>query len=73
MIKRHVVYRTLRRVEKRMTVPIVGACLYEAVALTFPSKHVPPVTVLANRHKALFVTVTALVGLHVWFYEVPNV
>lgn len=69
VIRRPVVYKALRTVEKHLRGPLIGACLYEACALAFPNSHTPPITVLANRHKALAATTAAVIGLHIWFYE----
>ncbi len=63
------VYKALRYIEKRLTVPVIGVCVYEAVALTFPNPVTPPVTVLANRHKWVFPLFVSLLGVHVWCYE----
>lgn len=63
------VYRTLRTVERRSTFPLAVACLYEAVALSFPNRYTPPITVLAHRHKWVFPVFSAVLGLHVWFAE----
>lgn len=69
MIERPVVYKALRTVEKHLRVPLIGACLYEACALSFPGSRMPPVTVLANHHKALAAATAAVIGMHIWFYE----
>lgn len=69
MIDRPVVYKALRTVEKHMRWPLIGGCLYEAYAVTFPNPRTPPVTVLANRHKAMAATTAVVIGLHIWFYE----
>jgi hypothetical protein len=66
------VYKALRALEKRSTVPLVGICVYEAVALSFPNRRTPPVTVLANRHKWVFPLFCGLLGLHVYCYEVSD-
>lgn len=63
------VYKSLRMLEKQSTVPLVGVCVYEAVALTFPSRLTPPITVLASRHKWVFPVFCGLLGLHIWCYE----
>lgn len=67
------VYKSLRFLEKRSTVPLIGVCIYEAVALTFPNKYVPPITVLANRYKWVFPVFCVGLGVHIWCYEsAPN-
>jgi hypothetical protein len=63
------IYQALRFVEKRSVVPLIGVCVYEAVALAFPNPVLPPVTVLANRHKWMFPVFTVLLGVHIWCYE----
>ena len=62
-------YKAVRMVEKRTPVPLVGVCVYEAVALTCRNKHTPPISVLLNRHKWLFLVFCGALGLHIWFYE----
>jgi hypothetical protein len=62
-------YKFLRMIEKRTAVPLVGACLYESVALTFPNRFTPPLTKLLNQHKWLFPAFCAVLGLHIWFYD----
>jgi hypothetical protein len=69
VIEQAVVYKTLRTVESRMRFPLVGACVYEAVALAFPSKYTPPVSELAHRHKWVFPLFSAALGAHIWFYD----
>ena len=64
------VYKTLRFLEKRSTAPLIAVCVYEALALIFPNKHTPPITVLANRHKWVFPVFCAGLGVHIWRYEV---
>jgi hypothetical protein len=73
MIERHVVYQAVRRIEKRAAVPLIGACLYEAVALTFRDHRTPPITRLAHNHKVAASVVGTLLVLHIWFYEPPDV
>lgn len=63
------VYKSVRWVEKHMTGPLVVACSYEAVALTFPCKRIPPISVLARRHRWVFPVFCGVLGLHIWFYE----
>jgi hypothetical protein len=62
-------YKFLRMIEKRLAVPLVGACMYEAFALTFHSERMPPITKLAHQHKWLFPALCGLAGVHIWFYE----
>ncbi len=69
MVPRPVIYRTLRLVEKRTATPLAVVCAYEAVALTFRSKRTPPITVVAHKHKWVFPLFSALLGLHIWFYD----
>ena len=69
VIERPVIYKALRTVEKHMRVAVIGGCLYEACAVAFPDSRIPPVTVLANRHKAVAAAVATVIGLHIWFYE----
>lgn len=63
-------YKALRFLERRSTVPLTGACLYEAFALTFPNKHTPPITVLCKRHRWALPAFCAGLAVHVWRYEV---
>lgn len=69
MIEHQVVYSCLRKIERRSTIPIVAACLYEAVALTFPDKRIPPITKLAHKHRWFLPVFCGIVGVHVWFYD----
>lgn len=69
MRQQPVVYKTLRVIEKRLAVPLVTACLYEAVALTFHSKRTPPLTKLAHEHKVIFAECLAILVAHVVFYD----
>lgn len=64
-----VVYRTLRVIEKRLAVPLVTACLYEAVALSFHSPRIPPLTKLAHEHKVIFAECLMILVAHVMFYD----
>jgi hypothetical protein len=73
MIERHVVYRAVRRIEKRAAVPLVGGCLYEAVALTFRHPKTPPITRWAHNHKVAASVAGILLAMHIWFYESPDV
>ncbi len=66
------VYRVLRYLEKRATVPLIWVCVYEAVALTFPNDKTPPVTKVLNRHKWVFPLFCGLLGVHIWCYEVAS-
>lgn len=66
------VYATLRYLEKRSTVPLIGICVYEAVALAFPNPRTPPLTKLLNRHKWIFPLFVSLLGVHIWCYEVAG-
>jgi hypothetical protein len=55
--------------EKRATVFLVTACVYEAIALTFPNKKLPPITVLASRYKWFLPVFVILLKLHVNSYK----
>ncbi len=66
------IYRALRFIEKRSTAPLIGGCVYEAIALTFPNSWTPPLTVLLNRHKWVFPLFVGLLGVHIWCYEVAD-
>ena len=66
---RAVVYKTLRTLEKRATVPVIGVCLWEATALTFPSKFTPPLTKLAHEHWWFMPVFFGAVWVHVKCYQ----
>jgi len=66
------VYRALRYIEKQATVPLIGICVYEAVALAFPNPVTPPITKVCNRHKWVFPLFVGLLGVHIWCYEVAD-
>lgn len=63
------VYKALRFMEKRSTVPLVGVCLYEAIALGFPKARLLPITVLSKKHKWVFPAFCLVTGIHIYFYE----
>lgn len=63
------IYKTLRYLEKRSTVPLIGVCLYEATALLFPNEFTPPLTKVLSRHKWIFPVFVAGLGAHIWAYE----
>ena len=64
------IYKALRYIEKQATVPLIGICVYEAVALSFPNPRTPPITKVCNRHKWVFPLFVGLLGVHIWAYEV---
>lgn len=69
MSEHQVIYSSLRKIEKRAEIPMIGVCLYEAAALLFRSKHTPPISVLMHRYKWAFPLFCGILGLHVWFYD----
>jgi len=64
-----VVYQTLRTIEKRSATPLIGVCLYEAVALGLPNRRTPPLTKLLHKHKWALPAFCGLIIVHVWFYD----
>jgi hypothetical protein len=62
--------KSLRWFERRMTGPLIAVCLYEAVALSFPSPARPPVSALMHHHRKWAVPAfCGALALHAWFYE----
>lgn len=68
-MQKALVYQVLRKIERRSPLTIAGLCVYEAVALAFPSKFTPPITKLAHNHKWVLPVFCGIVGVHVWFYD----
>lgn len=62
-------YRALRYLEKHTPVPLVGICVYEAVALTYPGHRIPTISKLCHHHKWVFPVFCAALGAHIWFYD----
>lgn len=66
---REVVYKSLRKLERRAAVPVISACLWEATALVFPSKFTPPLTKLAHDHWWFLPAFYGVVWVHVKSYK----